>query len=86
LERALDMARRANPNLEAMRERIAQAEGGQIVSFAEFLPDSRILYRHIEDRPGSEAFVLPTLPTNLVGNLAFGGDANRFDLAEVHLQ
>jgi outer membrane protein TolC len=86
LEQALDMAWRDNPNLQAMRERITQAEGGQIVSFADFLPNSRILYRHIEDPPGSEPFVLPTLPTNLVGNLAFGGDANRFDLAELHLQ
>jgi outer membrane protein TolC len=86
LELALDMAQRANPNLEAMRERITQAEGGQIVSFAEFLPDSRVLYRHIEDRPGSEPFVLPALPTNLVGNVAFGGTANRFDLTELHLQ
>src|SRR5262245_30373709 len=86
LELALDMAQRANPNLQAMRERVTQAEAGQTVSFAEFLPDSRILYRHIEDRPGSEPFVLPTLPTNLVGNLAFGGSANRFDLTELHLQ
>src|SRR5262249_31837740 len=86
LEQALDMAWRDNPNLQAMRERITQAEGGQIVSFAEFLPDSRVLYRHIEDPPGSEQFVLPTLPTNLAGNLAFGGSANRFDLTELHLQ
>jgi len=86
LEQALDMAQRANPHLEAMRERIARAEGGQIVSFAEFLPSSRILYRHIQDPSGSESFVLPTLPENLVGNLAFGGNANRFDLAEMHLQ
>jgi outer membrane protein len=86
LERALDMAQRANPNLQAMREGITQAEGGQIVSFAEFLPDSRIVYRHIEDRPGSEPFALPTLPTNLAGNVAFGGNANRFDLTELHLQ
>jgi outer membrane protein TolC len=86
LELALDMAQRANPNLQAMRERVTQAEAGQIVSFAEFLPDSRILYRHIEDPPGSEPFGLPTLPTNLAGNVTFGGTANRFDLTELHLQ
>jgi len=86
LEMALEMARRENPNLEAMGERVMQAEAGQIVRYAEFLPDSRILYRHIEDPPGSEPFTLPTLPTNLAGNVAFGGTANRFDLTELHLQ
>lgn len=86
LEQALDMAQRLNPNLQAMRERITQAEGGQIVSFAAFLPDARVLYRHIEDAPGSEPFGLPTLPTNLAGNVTFGGTANRFDLTELHLQ
>jgi len=88
LEQAIDLAQSSNPNLEAMSERITQAEGGKIVSFAEFLPDSRVLYRHIEDPPDStsEPFVLPTLPTNLVGNLAFGGAAQRWDLTELHVQ
>ena len=86
LEQALDLAQRANPNLEAMWERIKQAEAGQLISFADFLPDSRILYRHIQGQPDSEPFTLPTLPTNLVGNVTFGGNANRFDLTELHLQ
>jgi outer membrane protein TolC len=29
---------------------------------------------------------LPTLPTNLLGNVAFGGAGDRFDLAELHAQ
>src|SRR5262249_61334227 len=51
-----------------------------------FLPITPILHRHAAPPPGSDPFVLPTLPTNLAGNLAFGGTANRFDLAELHLQ
>jgi outer membrane protein len=86
LEQAIELAMRANPNLEAMRERIDQAEGGQIVSFSDFLPDSRILYRHIEGEPNSEPFALPTLPTNLAGNVAYGGQSDRFDLTELHVQ
>jgi outer membrane protein TolC len=86
LEQAIDVAERTNPDLEAMGEKIDLAEGGRIVSLSEFLPDSRILYRHIEGSPGSEPFALPTLPTNLVGNVAFGGQSDRFDLTELHVR
>src|SRR5262249_47501486 len=46
LELALEMAQRDNPNLEAMRERIVQAEAEHSVSFAEFCP-SRALVRRV---------------------------------------
>ena len=29
---------------------------------------------------------MPTLPTNLAGNVAFGGSSDRFDLSELHVQ
>jgi outer membrane protein TolC len=83
LEQAIELALQANPILEEMSERIAGAEGGELVSFSEFLPQARALYRHIE---GDEPFVLPTMPTNFLGNVAFGGSSDRFDLAELHLQ
>jgi outer membrane protein TolC len=86
LDHAIALAQQNNPTLERMGEQIARAEGGQQVSFAEFLPESRVLYRHIEGAPSSEPFSLPTLPTNLVGNVAYGGASDSFDLAELHLQ
>src|SRR5262249_49780454 len=86
LERATDLALQANPTLEELRERIEQAEGGRLTSLAEFLPQSRLLYRHVEGTPSTEPFALPTLPTNLAGNVAFGGASDRFDLAELHVQ
>jgi outer membrane protein TolC len=86
LEQAIDLALASNPTLEVLGERVAAAEGGQVISFADFLPESRLLYRHIEGSPATEPFALPTLPTNLVGNVAFGGQSDRFDLTELHLQ
>ncbi len=86
LEVAIDLALRLNPNLEFMSERVAQAEAGQTISFADFLPESRLLYRHIQGSPPNEPFALPTLPTNFVGNVAFGGQSDRFDLSELHVQ
>jgi hypothetical protein len=86
LERAVDVALRNNPTLEALRERVAEVEGGRVAALADFFPESRALYRHMEGSPSSEPFVLPTLPTNYLGNVAFGGSADRFDLAELHVQ
>jgi outer membrane protein len=86
LEQAIELALASNPTLEVFDERVAAAEGGQTASFASFLPESRLLYRHIESSPGTETFALPTMPTNLVGNIAFGGQSDRFDLTELHLQ
>ncbi len=85
LEEAIDLALRSNPTLEAMQERVAQAEGGRLVAFAEFLPQAKASYRHIAGDVNPGEFVLPTLPT-YVGNLAFGGTSDRFDLAELNVQ
>lgn len=85
LEQAVALALRTNPGLEVMRERIAEAEGGKQVAFAGFLPQARVLYRHIEGEPGNEKFALPTIPT-YVGNVAFGGTSDRFDTAEFNVQ
>jgi outer membrane protein TolC len=84
LDQAVELALRSNPNLEAMQARIAQAEGGQQVSFADFLPQARLYYRHIEGTPSEHPFALPTLPT-AIGNVAFGS-SDRFDAAELNVQ
>jgi hypothetical protein len=48
LERAAELALERNPSLEALRERIDAVEGGRIAALADFLPESRLLYRHVE--------------------------------------
>jgi outer membrane protein TolC len=78
------LALRSNPNLEAMEERIAQAEGGKQISFADFLPQARLYYRHIEGTPSEHPFALPTIPT-AIGNVAFG-QSDRFDATELNVQ
>jgi outer membrane protein len=83
LEEALDLASRSSPTLEVMRARIAQAQGGRQVAFADFLPQAKLNYRHIA---GTSPFVLPTLPTSYIGNVAFGGDSDHFDLTELNVQ
>ncbi len=85
LEQAIDLALRSNPNLEAKQERIAQAEGGKQVSFADFLPQARLYYRHIEGTPSEHPFALPSIPT-AIGNVAFGTPSDRFDATELNVQ
>ncbi len=84
LEQAITLALHSNPNLEALQERIAQAEGGKEVSFADFLPQSRIFYRNIEGTPSEHPFALPSIPTN-IGNVAFEM-SNHFDATELNVQ
>jgi outer membrane protein TolC len=85
LNEAIELALRSNPNLEAMEARIAQAEGGKQVSFADFLPQAQLYYRHIEGTPSEHPFALPTLPT-AIGNIAFGNPSDRFDATELNVQ
>jgi len=83
LEEAMDLAFRSSPMLAVMRARIAQAQGGRQVAFADFLPQARLNYRHIA---GTSPFALPTLPTSYIGNVTFGGQADEFDLTELNVQ
>ncbi|MFN4258471.1 MAG: TolC family protein [Gemmataceae bacterium] len=83
LEQAIAWALRTNPGLQARMERIAQAEGGRQVSFADFLPEANVSLRRIDGTPGR--FALPTLPS-AVGNVAYGGTAHDFWIGEFHLQ
>ncbi|MBI2827584.1 MAG: TolC family protein [Planctomycetia bacterium] len=85
LDQAIDMAWRFNPRLDALRERIAAAEGGRQIAAADFLPEATSTYRHLNGAPGTVPFVLPTIP-NYVGNLAPGPPSDRFDRAELSVQ
>jgi outer membrane protein TolC len=85
LDQAVALAYRYSPQLEVMRQRVAQAEGGRQVAFADFLPRAATSYRHIAGEGNVAQFALPTIPT-AVGNVAFGGESDEFRLAELHLQ
>jgi outer membrane protein TolC len=85
LEQAIALALDSNPSLEAMAERIAQAEGGKQVSFADFLPQASLYYRHIEATPSEHPFALPTIPT-AIGNVAYGTPSDRFDALQLSVQ
>lgn len=84
LEEAIEIALSANPRIEMLRERIAQAEAGKLVAFSEFLPHARALYRPIAGSSNT-TFSVPTIPT-YAGNVAFGGSAERFGVAEANLE
>jgi outer membrane protein TolC len=85
LDQAVELAFAYSPQLEVMRSRIARAEAGEEVAFADFLPEARASYRHLQSGNGSETFVLPTLPTT-VGNVAFGQATDHFDRSELSVQ
>lgn len=85
LEQSLALADQLSPSLELMRERIAQAEGGRLAAFADFLPRADTSYRHVRGETNVGQFALPTLPT-YVGNVTYGGESDEFRLAELHLQ
>jgi outer membrane protein len=83
LEEAVDLAFRSSPNLDLMRERIAQAQGGRQVAFADFLPQARLDFRHIASET---PFILPTLPTSYLGNVAFGSQSDEVSMTELNVQ
>lgn len=85
LEDAIELSFQNSPTVELMRQRIAQAQGGRTVAFAGFLPQATLTYRHVAGTPSNEPFALPTLPT-YIGNVAFGGSSDRFDIAELNTQ
>jgi len=85
LEAAIDLAARYNPRLDAMREHITAAEGGREVAMADFYPELKGSYRHVEGAPRAYPFVLPTLASEFIG-VAPGGASDRFDRAELGVQ
>jgi hypothetical protein len=85
LEAAIDLSFGNSPTLDVMRERIAQAQGGRKVAFAEFLPELRSSYRPITGESNVPGYVLPTAP-NAIGNLAYGTAADRIDMLELSVQ
>lgn len=85
LQTAIETGLARNPHLALMRERAAAARAGKQVAFAGFLPESRVFYRNVQGAPETSKFVLPTIPT-LVGNVAYGGTSDNFQLAELHVQ
>jgi len=82
LSEAVEFAHQLSPRLRAVEQRVARARGDRTVAFAGFLPEVWAVYRHIE---GTEEFSLPTIPTE-VGNVAYGGEADRFRQAELGIQ
>lgn len=82
LGEVLDFAEKLSPRLRAMRAQASRAEGARAVAFSAFLPEVDVRYRHIQ---GTEDFALPTLPS-LVGNVAYGGESDRFRQAELAVQ
>ena len=85
LEQAIGLSTTNNPTLQLMQERINQAVGGRTVAFADFLPESRASFRPIGGETNVGGYALPTIPT-YAGNVAFGGIADRFNLAELNVQ
>jgi outer membrane protein len=85
LASAIDMAYRANPTLQAARANIDLAKAGKEVAFAGFMPEVQLGFRDIVGKTGPPGFVLPTMPTD-IGNVAFGGAAEQFRVAELRAQ
>lgn len=83
LEAAIEIAARNNPRLEALRARVARAEGGYDVAWADFLPEVSGALRHLNSTPNP--FVLPTTASEF-GSVAPEGPAQRFDRAELGVQ
>ncbi|HEY2838878.1 MAG TPA: TolC family protein [Pirellulales bacterium] len=85
LDQAIETAWRMNPRLAAMRERIAEAEGGRTVARADLFPDAKGSFRHLQGTPGDHPFVVPTMP-NYLGVIAPGVISDRFERAELSVQ
>lgn len=85
LDQALALADEYNPRLQVMQARIEQARAGRMVAFANFLPEAAVTHRQLAGTPRGELFTLPSIPT-AVGNVTFGGPADRFRMTELNLQ
>ncbi len=85
LAAAIDLAYRTSPALQAARSRLDLSKAGKEIAYADFLPQLEIGYRHIAGTTNGGGLVLPTLPTS-VGNVAFGGNGEEFDVAELRAQ
>lgn len=82
LDQSILYAKKFNPRLRVLRERINQARAGKQIAFSAFLPEAMFSYRAIW---GSDKFVLPTAPS-LLGNMAYGETAENFRSAELNVQ
>ena len=82
LDQSILYAKKYNPRLRVLRERVKQARAGKQIAFSAFLPEAAFSYRAIW---GSDKFVLPTVPS-FVGNVAYGEAAQNFRSAELNLQ
>jgi outer membrane protein TolC len=85
LEQAVEVALQNNPGLQVMAERVEQARAGRQIAFASFLPQADVNYRYLTADSNVDRFALPTIPS-AIGNVAFGGESDKFRLAELHLQ
>ncbi len=84
LASAIDLAYRNSPQIQAARAKVDLAQAGKEIAYADFLPQLDIGYRHVAGNT-PDGFVLPTIPT-AVGNVAYGGAAQEFDVAELRAQ
>jgi len=85
LAAAIDLAYRNSPAIAAARARVDIAQADKEIAYSDFLPQLEIGYRHVAGDTRPATFVLPTIPT-AVGNVAFGGAAEEFDVAELRAQ
>ncbi|HEY2881892.1 MAG TPA: TolC family protein [Pirellulales bacterium] len=85
LAAAIDLAYRMNPAIQSARNRLEIARAGNDIAYADFLPELGIGYRHVVGATQPSGFVLPTIAA-AVGNVAFGGSAEEFDVAELRAQ
>lgn len=85
LSAAIDLAYRNSPALRTLRARVDVAESGKNIAYSDFLPTLDVGYRVIGGATDPHGYSLPTLPT-AVGNVAFGGPAEQFNVAELRAQ
>ncbi len=84
LASAIDLAYRSSPQIQAARAKIELARAGKEIAYSDFLPQFDMGFRHVVGQaPGG--YVLPTIPTS-IGNVAYGGSAQEFDVAELRAQ
>jgi outer membrane protein TolC len=85
LATAIDLAYRNNPSIAASRARVDIAQADKDIAYSDFLPQMGMGYRHVVGDTNPSGFVLPTIASG-IGNVAFGGSAEEFDMAELRAQ